>query len=667
MVEGRRIINFSSFMERLKIISIHDEQNGCTFKNLFVISEHKNGLNSVMKMKCNNCNRVFTMSTCDSPYSKVSKMDVNYSGVLGTVLVGNGFSQYQEFLANLEIPSLCGVSFKKLHDKVSIDIKQTAKKCMKRAAEEEKEIARKEGRFDDEGEYITVVTDGCWSKRSYGNSYNALSGSATIIGNCTKKVIWSAVRNKYCSGCSRGVDHICYKNYNGPSTGMESDILVEGFSKSLQLYGLKYQTFVADGDSSVHKRINDSYPYKEKVKKIECRNHLLRNMRKKIKELATNTKYNISSRKKFTSKAKQISRAIYCSINYWKKETHQLTLEERIIKLETDLNNIPRHIFGSHRLCADYFSDSCNKSETNIYDEIRFDKSGIFEKITAIIQSVSSKANSLIHDVDSNIVEQFHNLVAKYVGGKRINFSLTNSYETRTYAAIIQHNTGAVNSEVHKHIFKRDAPDIIKNIEDCKIKNNLKKKNCSNKKRTKIPQGTRDKHYGTETSTKVKMTDDEYARAKLVFLNDLKEQQEKRIDIYNNTLDQANSPLWNNTRKKLITSSNFGVVCKRKKVDCTKLVSSILNVKILNTPAINHGKISEKLAIQKLEKTLNIKVDSCGLVIDSKHSYIGSSPDGLIDDDGLVEIKCPYTAFGMNVEEGILLEKFNKIKNFNLS
>lgn len=305
-----------------------------------------------------------------------------------------------------------------------------------------------------------------------------------------------------------------------------------------------------------------------------------------------------------------------------------------------------------HRQCADYFADSCNKSDTDIYDEIRFDKSGIFEKITSIIQSVSSKANSLIHDVDSNIVEQFHNLVAKYVGGKRVNFSLTNSYETRTYAAIIQHNTGAVNSEVHKHIFKKEAPDIVKKIEEFKIKNNLKKKNSS-KKRTKIPLGTRDKNYGTETSTKEDMTEDEYARAKLVFLDELNEQQKKRVDIYKHTLDQANSPLWNITRRKLITSSNFGIVCKRRKEDCTKLVSSILNVKILNTPAINHGKISEKLAITKLEQTLNIKVKSCGLVIDANHSFIGSSPDGLIDNDGLVEIKCPYTAFGMNVDESI--------------
>lgn len=651
-VEGRRIINFSCFMDQLKKISVHKgaDKFGCLFTDISIVSERKNGLNSTMMLKCTKCNKRFSLYTCEPPNIN-DTMGVNYSGVLGTLLVGNGYSQYNEFLANLTIPSISGTAYKKLHDKISIDIQETAHHCMKVAAEEEKQIARGEGKFDDQGEIITVVTDGCWSKRSYGNSYNALSGSATIIGHKTNKVLWSSIRNKYCLGCAKGTKHICHKNFSGSSTGMESDILVDGFRKSLELYGLKYLNFIGDGDSSVHTMINKSFPYREKVSKVECRNHLLRNLRKKVKELATNTRYNISGRKKFTAKNKQICRAIYSSINHWKSEIN-LTLEQKIVMLEADINNIPRHIFGNHLQCADYFSESCNKEETNIYDEIRFDKTGIFEKITSIIKSVSCKANSLIFDADSNIVEQFHNVVAKYVGGKRINFSLSNSYETRTYAAIIQHNTGAVHSEIHKQVFKVDSSELIQKLENDRINHNNMKK-ISRKRKIKLAMGKKDKNYGTDSCLKVELTDEEFARAKLIFLDELNEQQDKRKQIYKNTTDQSNSSLWNDIRKKLITSSNFGVVCKRKKADCTKLVKSILYQKTLNTAAINHGKLSEKLAIKKLEETLNIKVDSCGLVIDSKYSFIGSSPDGLIDTDGIVEIKCPYTAFGMDVDEGI--------------
>lgn len=656
-VEGKRIIHFSRFMEQLKKISVHHESTklGCSFKHLFVLSELKKGLNSVIKLKCQSCKNEFTLYTCDSPYDN-DKMNINYCGVLGTLLAGNGFVQYSEFFANLEIPTLSESAYKNYHDSIAKDVRETAIHTMKAAADEEKKIARDDGSFDDEGELITVITDGCWSKRSYGNSYNALSGSATIIGNKTKKVLWSGIRNKYCVSCCRGLEHTCSKNFDGPSTGMESDILVEGFSKSLELYGLKYHTFIADGDSSVHKRINDSFPYKEKVKKLECRNHLLRNLRKKIKEVAGNTKYNISARKKFTTKSQQICRAIYSSIHHWKDTTLSLTLEERILKLQADLINIPRHIFGNHKQCAEYYASSCNKTETNIYDEIRFDKSGIFEKITTIMESVSSKANSLIHDVDSNIVEHFHSIVGKYVGGKRINFSLANSYEARTYIAVIHHNTsGAVNSAIQAHIFKRDAPEIVKRIENKKITKNTKR--ISKKKKFRVTPGKMDKNYGTDTSSKATMSEAEIARAKLFFLEELKDQQKNRFQIYKNTIDQANSALWNNTRKKLITSSNFGLVCKRRKSDCTKLVANLLSNKHLTTAAINHGKISEEHAIRKLERTLNIQVDSCGLVIDAEYAFIGSSPDGLIGDDGCVEIKCPYKSFGRNIDEGIVFLK----------
>lgn len=148
-------------------------------------------------------------------------------------------------------------TYKKWHDVVAVDLKHTAEKCMKEAVENERQIARSEGSFDEEAEKIIVATDGCWSKRSYGSGYSAQSGSASIIGVRTKKVLWSAVRNKNCVGCNRKVlNHNCSRNFSGPSTGMESDILVEGWKVSLPLHKIKYTTFVADdGDSSVYKRI----------------------------------------------------------------------------------------------------------------------------------------------------------------------------------------------------------------------------------------------------------------------------------------------------------------------------------------------------------------------------------------------------------------------------
>jgi len=55
---------------------------------------------------------------------------------------------------------------------------------------------------------------------------------------------------------------------------------------------------IGDGDSSVSKRLKQIMPYGPKffIEKIECRNHLLRNLGQKITGLIKNTKYPIHLR-----------------------------------------------------------------------------------------------------------------------------------------------------------------------------------------------------------------------------------------------------------------------------------------------------------------------------------------------------------------------------------
>jgi len=43
-----------------------------------------------------------------------------------------------------------------------------------------------------------------------------------------------------------------------------------------------------------------------------------------------------------------------------------------------------------------------------------------------------------------------------------------------------------------------------------------------------------------------------------------------------------------------------------------------------------------------LTKKLKREIKLCGLFIDTENPCLGASPDGLIDEDGLVEIKMPF-------------------------
>lgn len=104
------------------------------------------------------------------------------------------------------------------------------------------------------------------------------------------------VRNKFCSICqkseSNGVTtkaHQCFKNWDGTSTAMEADIIMEGFCQSISMHNIIYDKLIGDGDSSVTKKLFLAKPYGRDfdIKKIECMNHILRNYLNRIVDITS--------------------------------------------------------------------------------------------------------------------------------------------------------------------------------------------------------------------------------------------------------------------------------------------------------------------------------------------------------------------------------------------
>ena len=60
--------------------------------------------------------------------------------------------------------------------------------------------------------------------------------------------------------------------------------------------------------------------------------------------------------------------------------------------------------------------------------------------------------------------------------------------------------------------------------------------------------------------------------------------------------------------------------------------------------AMQHGTDTEPLARLSYEVAQNVLVDEVGFVPHPSIEMAGASPDGLVNDDGLLEIKCPNTA-----------------------
>lgn len=136
---------------------------------------------------------------------------------------------------------------------------------------------------------------------------------------------------------------------------MEADGISEGFARSIELHGLKFNRLIGnfikynlnfkynkntydsiinnrnikqkiyiivlgDGDSSVLKKLLEIVPYgpHQLVQKIECRNHILRNYSTKLSALTKNTKYPPYLRQLITKKITKFCVAIRKAIQFRK-------------------------------------------------------------------------------------------------------------------------------------------------------------------------------------------------------------------------------------------------------------------------------------------------------------------------------------------------------------
>jgi hypothetical protein len=119
------------------------------------------------------------------------------------------------------------------------------------------------------------------------------------------------------------------------------------------------------------------------------------------------------------------------------------------------------------------------------------------------------------------------------------------------------------------------------------------------------------------------------------------------------TVLQSLCPVWVEERRKRLTASNFGQVCnKLPHTKCNTVIKELLYTKF-DKPSLRYGRRHEKDAIDHL-LSLKINVKPCGLFIDAKHPFLAATPDGLIDDNGIVEIKCPSSCSELTPEEAII-------------
>ena len=129
---------------------------------------------------------------------------------------------------------------------------------------------------------------------------------------------------------------------------------------------------------------------------------------------------------------------------------------------------------------------------------------------------------------------------------------------------------------------------------------------------------------------------------------------ESIIELERSTHQQHCSEVWHMERKLKITASIVKEVCHCKETtSCHTFIQRKLMLKQIDTKVVQYGQNNEESAIKAYisyqhQHGIPVKVNPCGLHVDSSEPWLGVSPDGLVVDmslssqrRGCLEVKCP--------------------------
>ena len=133
--------------------------------------------------------------------------------------------------------------------------------------------------------------------------------------------------------------------------------------------------------------------------------------------------------------------------------------------------------------------------------------------------------------------------------------------------------------------------------------------------------------------------------------------EEKIVRISEITVGQRNNPVWHIARRGRLTASNFGSVLNAKRVTPSLLKRLLGEYDLSRVKAIQWGVDNEEEAIRAFTLKTGKAVKETGIWFDSS-GILGASPDGIVDDNTVLETKCPYTERNNTIEEAVKSKTF---------
>lgn len=138
--------------------------------------------------------------------------------------------------------------------------------------------------------------------------------------------------------------------------------------------------------------------------------------------------------------------------------------------------------------------------------------------------------------------------------------------------------------------------------------------------------------------------------------------KEKRMWLFENTMDQSNSELWFKERKTRITGSICGRILQRNhSIYPSSILKSFFQNSSLKTASVIMGKEQEPLILsryvqyQRANGHATINISSAGFLVDRELGWLGASPDAIVEDGhygkGCAEVKAAVSKWNKSLTE----------------
>ena len=259
----------------------------------------KKGLAHFVEAKCKCCKwgkKYCTSNIIPSKTAGPPEYEVNANAVQAFRELGMGYDSITTFCGNMNMPPpMNKTAYKRTNRKLRTVYKAVADETMSEAAQDTKKKVLGEEAVGVNGSVdIRASFDGTWQRRGYA-SLNGVVTAMSPQGKCLDV----EVLTKDCKACQTWKgnegsyaykhwknEHICPINHEGSASAMEPVGVIAVYKRSIEKHGLRYTTYLGDGDSSSFGKVVESKPHSGvTLKKAECVGHVQKRVGKRLRDI----------------------------------------------------------------------------------------------------------------------------------------------------------------------------------------------------------------------------------------------------------------------------------------------------------------------------------------------------------------------------------------------